>query len=63
MTDNPDDGLTVTTITITRYLTEDGSDIVAYSIDGDENLTMALGMLALTNDTILRQAASEHDED
>ena len=61
MTAHPDDGLTVTTIT--RYLTEDGSDIVAYRIDGDDNLTMALGMLALTNDTILRQAASEHDED
>lgn len=63
MTAHPDDGLTVTTITITRYLTEDGSDIVAYRIDGDDNLTMALGMLALTNDTILRQAASEHEED
>ena len=42
MTAHPDDGLTVTTITITRYLTEDGSDIVAYRIDGDDNLTMAL---------------------
>ena len=63
MTNNPDDGFIFIIITITRYLTEDGNDIVAYRIDGDDNVMMALGMLALTNDTILRQAASEHDED
>ena len=63
MTSGPDDGLTVTTITITRYLTPDGHDIIAHRIDGDDNVTMTLGMLALTQDTVLRAAGGEYDEE
>ena len=58
---DPADGLTVTTVTITRYLTPDGNDIIAHRVDGDDNVTMLLGMLALTTDTVLRVAAGEFD--
>ena len=58
-----DDGdLHVTTITITRYLAPDGQDIIAHNIQGDPHVAMALGMLALTTDTILREAAGEFDD-
>ena len=63
MPDNDDDldGVHVTTITITRHLNSDGRDTVAHRVDGDNGLTMLLGMLELTKDTVIRVAMG-HDE-
>ena len=58
-----DGGLTVTTLTITRRITPDGDDQIWHRIDGDHHVTMLLGMLTLTTDTILREAAGELDDD
>ena len=61
MPDNDLDGVHVTTITITRYLSSDGRDTVAHRVDGDNGLTMILGMLELTKDTVIRVAMGDDE--
>lgn len=61
MPDDELDGVHVTTITITRYLNTEGDDIVAHRVDGDNSLTMLLGMLELTKDTAIRAAMGEDE--
>lgn len=55
------DGVTVTTITIRRYFDPDGADVIGCDIDGDAGLTMLLGMLELTKDTVIRQVMNDDD--
>lgn len=60
----PDDdlaGVHVTTITITRYLTDDGDDVIAHKVDGDPGVTMLLGMLELTKDSVIRVAMGDNE--
>ncbi len=67
MTEDDDEGLWLTRITIERRLTNDGDSIEAAFEDRDGNmppLYEVLGMLALTQDTAIRQAMGEvPDED
>lgn len=58
-----DDGLLLTRITIERRLMPDGSDQVRAKFEDQQGdippLVEILGMLAMTNDTALRQAMGE----
>ena len=49
------DGYEIARITITRTIDEDGDDIVDYDLEGvaAEHVVLALGMLAMTQDSIL----------
>lgn len=49
-----DPAMVTGTITITHYIASDGDDRVAYELDGDaEHAVTALGLLAMTQDSIL----------
>ena len=52
------------TITITRYLDEDGYDMVTVEVEPDEAaLVEQLGLLRLAEDSIIRDAMGEGEED
>ena len=57
-----DDGYVTDTITIRRVLTPDSDDQVWSHVDGDSGLTMHLGMLTLTHDTLIRETMDEDDQ-
>ena len=50
------------TITIRRVLTTD-DDEIQLSIEGESGLTMRLGMLELSKDTLLRMADADDGEE
>ena len=54
---------TTDTITIRRVLTADGGDEIQLSIEGESGLTMRLGMLELSKDTLLRMADADDGEE
>ena len=52
--------ITITIITITRAITEDG-DQVWYNVEGDDALVTVLGMLELSKDTAIRTTMSDDE--
>lgn len=67
MTEPADQGVEVARITITRVLGLDGTDSTwceAVDPDGEPlKLVESLGLLRLAEDTVIRQAMGETDED
>ena len=54
----------IDTITIRRVLTTDGDgDEIQLSIEGESGLTMRLGMLELSKDTLLRMVDADDGEE
>lgn len=52
------------TITITRYLDEDGYDMVTVEVEPDEaSLVEKLGLLRLAEDSIIRDSMGEGEDD
>jgi hypothetical protein len=47
------------TLTIRRCLNPDGTDSIDLHVEGDSGLTMHLGMLALTHDTLIRASMTD----
>lgn len=55
-------GMVLGRITITRYLTDDGDDRITYDTEGDaDHVVTVLGMLRITEDTLLHAPDQEDD--